>query len=115
MGQTSINVKIIFEGKKKLAASRLPNTYVAEDKRKRTALMCVIPSYLPQLRLSVGLRGLVYRSQAVGAKTDLHSGMQRGCTESSICSGRNHQQTEGFQRKGANPGLLQERQGTKQR
>src|ERR1700739_1820095 len=81
-GKLPINVKIIFEGEEEVGGESIAD-YVRKQKAKLKAdfaLVCDTELFAPNLpTLCVGLRGLVYTEiEAVGAKTDLHSGMYGG-------------------------------------
>ena len=81
-GKLPINVKVIFEGEEEVGGESIAD-YVRKQKQKLKAdfaLVCDTELFAPNLpTLCVGLRGLVYTEiEAVGAKTDLHSGMYGG-------------------------------------
>src|SRR5208282_4862863 len=81
-GKLPINVKVIFEGEEEVGGESI-SEYVRKQKAKLKAdfaLVCDTELFAPDLpTLCVGLRGLVYTEiEAVGAKTDLHSGMYGG-------------------------------------
>src|SRR5579862_6704735 len=81
-GKLPLNVKIIFEGEEEVGGEAIAD-YVRKQKQKLKAdfaLVCDTELFAPNLpTLCVGLRGLVYTEiEAVGAKTDLHSGMYGG-------------------------------------
>jgi acetylornithine deacetylase/succinyl-diaminopimelate desuccinylase-like protein len=81
-GKLPINVKVIFEGEEEVGGESIAD-YVRKQKAKLKAdfaLVCDTELFAPDLpTLCVGLRGLVYTEiEAVGAKTDLHSGMYGG-------------------------------------
>src|SRR6267154_901404 len=81
-GKLPINVKVIFEGEEEVGGESIA-AYVRKQKAKLKAdfaLVCDTELFAPNLpTLCVGLRGLVYTEvEAVGAKTDLHSGMYGG-------------------------------------
>ncbi|HEY7095149.1 MAG TPA: dipeptidase [Terriglobales bacterium] len=81
-GKLPLNVKIIFEGEEEVGGESIAE-YVRKQKQKLKAdfaLVCDTELFAPNLpTLCVGLRGLVYTEiEAVGAKTDLHSGMYGG-------------------------------------
>src|SRR5256885_5332809 len=81
-GKLPINVKVIFEGEEEVGGESIAD-YVRKQKAKLKAdfaLVCDTELFAPNLpTLCVGLRGLVYTEiEAVGAKTDLHSGMYGG-------------------------------------
>jgi acetylornithine deacetylase/succinyl-diaminopimelate desuccinylase-like protein len=77
-----INVKFIIEGEEEVGGESIAD-YVRKQRTKLKAdfaLVCDTELFAPDLpTLCVGLRGLVYTEiEAVGAKTDLHSGMYGG-------------------------------------
>jgi acetylornithine deacetylase/succinyl-diaminopimelate desuccinylase-like protein len=81
-GKLPVNVKVIFEGEEEVGGESIAG-YVRKEKAKLKAdfaLVCDTELFAPNLpTLCVGLRGLVYTEiEAVGAKTDLHSGMYGG-------------------------------------
>src|SRR5579862_2482642 len=81
-GKLPLNVKIIFEGEEEVGGESIAE-YVRKQKAKLKAdfaLVCDTELFAPDLpTLCVGLRGLVYTEiEAVGPKTDLHSGMYGG-------------------------------------
>ncbi|HEY4675723.1 MAG TPA: dipeptidase [Candidatus Angelobacter sp.] len=81
-GKLPINVKCIFEGEEEVGGESIA-AYIRAQKTKLKAdfaLVCDTELFAPNLpTLCVGLRGLVYTEiEAVGAKTDLHSGMYGG-------------------------------------
>jgi acetylornithine deacetylase/succinyl-diaminopimelate desuccinylase-like protein len=81
-GKLPLNVKFIFEGEEEVGGESIAE-YVRKQKAKLKAdfaLVCDTELFAPDLpTLTVGLRGLVYTEiEAVGAKTDLHSGMYGG-------------------------------------
>ena len=81
-GKLPINVKFIIEGEEEVGGESIA-AYVRKEKAKLKAdfaLVCDTELFAPNLpTLCVGLRGLVYTEiEAVGAKTDLHSGMYGG-------------------------------------
>jgi acetylornithine deacetylase/succinyl-diaminopimelate desuccinylase-like protein len=81
-GRLPINVKFIIEGEEEVGGESIA-AYVRQQKSKLKAdfaLVCDTELFAPELpTLCVGLRGLVYTEiEAVGAKTDLHSGMYGG-------------------------------------
>src|ERR1041385_4576103 len=81
-GKLPINVKIIFEGEEEVGGESI-SAYLPKQKAKLKAdfaLVCDTELFAPNLpTLCVGLRGLVYTEiEAVGPKTDLHSGMYGG-------------------------------------
>jgi acetylornithine deacetylase/succinyl-diaminopimelate desuccinylase-like protein len=81
-GKLPINVKVIFEGEEEVGGESIA-AYIRKEKSKLKsdfALVCDTELFAPNLpTLCVGLRGLVYTEiEAVGAKTDLHSGMYGG-------------------------------------
>src|SRR5450432_4254205 len=81
-GKLPLNVKFIIEGEEEVGGESIA-AYVRAQKPKLKAdfaLVCDTELFAPNLpTLCVGLRGLVYTEiEAVGAKTDLHSGMYGG-------------------------------------
>ncbi|HZQ19622.1 MAG TPA: dipeptidase [Terriglobales bacterium] len=81
-GRLPINVKFLIEGEEEVGGESIAE-YVRKQKAKLKAdfaLVCDTELFAPDLpTLCVGLRGLVYTEiEAVGAKTDLHSGMYGG-------------------------------------
>ena len=81
-GKLPINVKVLFEGEEEVGGESIAN-YVRKEKAKLKAdfaLVCDTELFAPDLpTLCVGLRGLVYTEiEAVGPKTDLHSGVYGG-------------------------------------
>jgi acetylornithine deacetylase/succinyl-diaminopimelate desuccinylase-like protein len=81
-GKLPINVKVLIEGEEEVGGESI-NEYVRKQKAKLKAdfaLVCDTELFAPDLpTLCVGLRGLVYTEiEAVGARTDLHSGMYGG-------------------------------------
>src|SRR5882724_6698274 len=81
-GKLPINVKVIIEGEEEVGGESIAD-YVRKQKAKLKAdfaLVCDTELFAADLpTLCVGLRGLVYTEiEAVGAKTDLHSGMYGG-------------------------------------
>src|SRR5438045_1531459 len=81
-GKLPLNVKFIIEGEEEVGGESIA-AYVREQKAKLKAdfaLVCDTELFAPNLpTLCVGLRGLVYTEiEAVGPKTDLHSGMYGG-------------------------------------
>src|ERR1700735_2011746 len=81
-GKLPINVKVIFEGEEEVGGESIAE-YVRKQKAKLKAdfaLVCDTELFAPNLpTLCVGLRGLIYTEiEAIGAKTDLHSGMYGG-------------------------------------
>ena len=81
-GKLPINVKVLFEGEEEVGGESIA-AYIRKEKSKLQsdfALVCDTELFAPNLpTLCVGLRGLVYTEiEAVGAKTDLHSGMYGG-------------------------------------
>lgn len=81
-GKLPINVKILLEGEEEVGGEAIAEYIRKEgDKLKADfALVCDTELFAPDLpTLCVGLRGLVYTElEAVGAKTDLHSGVYGG-------------------------------------
>jgi len=81
-GKLPINVRVLFEGEEETGGESIAQ-YIRDhgDKLKSDfALVCDTELFAPNLpTLCVGLRGLVYTEvEAVGAKTDLHSGIYGG-------------------------------------
>lgn len=81
-GKLPINVKFLLEGEEEVGGESIAE-YVRRQKRKLKsdfALVCDTELFAPDLpTLCVGLRGMVYTEiEAVGPKTDLHSGMYGG-------------------------------------
>ena len=81
-GKLPINVKVLIEGEEEVGGESIA-AFVRQEKAKLKAdfaLVCDTELFAPDLpTLCVGLRGLVYTEiGAVGAKTDLHSGMYGG-------------------------------------
>jgi acetylornithine deacetylase/succinyl-diaminopimelate desuccinylase-like protein len=81
-GTLPLNVKFIIEGEEEVGGESIAE-YVRKQKAKLKAdfaLICDTELFAPDLpTLCVGLRGLVYTEiEAVGPKTDLHSGMYGG-------------------------------------
>jgi acetylornithine deacetylase/succinyl-diaminopimelate desuccinylase-like protein len=81
-GKLPVNVRIIFEGEEEVGGEAI-SEYVRKhgDRLKADfALVTDTELFAPDLpTLCVGLRGLVYTEiEAVGAKSDLHSGMYGG-------------------------------------
>ena len=81
-GKLPINVKFIIEGEEEVGGESIA-AYVRKEKAKLEAdfaLVCDTELFAPNLpTLCVGLRGLIYTEiEAIGAKTDLHSGMYGG-------------------------------------
>jgi acetylornithine deacetylase/succinyl-diaminopimelate desuccinylase-like protein len=77
-----LNVKVLIEGEEEVGGESIAE-YVKREKSKLKAdfaLVCDTELFAPNLpTLCVGLRGLVYTEiEAVGAKTDLHSGVYGG-------------------------------------
>src|ERR1700726_4180458 len=87
-GKLPINVKVIFEGEEEVGGESIAE-YVRKQKAKLKAdfaLVCDTELFAPNLpTLCVGLRGLIYTEiEAVGAKTDLHSGMYGGAAANQL-------------------------------
>jgi len=81
-GRLPINVKVLIEGEEEVGGESVA-AYVRKQRAKLKAdfaLVCDTELFAPNLpTLCVGLRGLVYTEiEALGAKTDLHSGMYGG-------------------------------------
>ena len=114
-GKLPINVKVIFEGEEEVGGESIAE-YVRKQKAKLKAdfaLVCDTELFAPNLpTLCVGLRGLVYTEiEAVGAKTDLHSGMYGGAAPNPLFAlieiiGK----LKDSKGKVSDPGLLQGRQ-----
>jgi acetylornithine deacetylase/succinyl-diaminopimelate desuccinylase-like protein len=81
-GKLPINVKVLIEGEEEVGGESIAAHVRKEKTRLKAdfALVCDTELFAPDLpTLCVGLRGLVYTEiEAVGAKTDLHSGMYGG-------------------------------------
>ncbi len=81
-GKLPINVRVLFEGEEEVGGEAIAEYLRTHaDKLKADfALVCDTELFAPDLpTLCVGLRGLVYTEvEAVGAKTDLHSGVYGG-------------------------------------
>src|SRR6266704_1313798 len=81
-GKLPINVKVLFEGEEEVGGEAIAEYLRKQKARLKSdfALVCDTELFAPNLpTLCVGLRGLVYTElEAVGAKTDLHSGMYGG-------------------------------------
>src|SRR5271168_4975 len=87
-GKLPINVKVIFEGEEEVGGESIAE-YLPKQKAKLKAdfaLVCDTELFAPNLpTLCVGLRGLVYTEiEAIGAKTDLHSGMYGGAARNTL-------------------------------
>ena len=81
-GALPLNVKVIVEGEEEVGGESIA-AYVRKEKAKLKAdfaLVCDTELFAPDLpTLCIGLRGLVYTEiEAIGAMTDLHSGMYGG-------------------------------------
>ncbi|HEY1802618.1 MAG TPA: dipeptidase [Terriglobales bacterium] len=81
-GVLPINVKVLFEGEEEVGGEAIAE-YIRKEKTKLRAdfaLVCDTELFADGLpTLCVGLRGLVYTEiEAIGPKTDLHSGMYGG-------------------------------------
>ena len=81
-GKLPLNVKFIIEGEEEVGGESIA-AFVRKEKAKLKAdfaLVCDTELFAHDLpTLCVGLRGLIYTEiEAVGAKTDLHSGMYGG-------------------------------------
>ena len=81
-GKLPINVKVLIEGEEEVGGESIAK-YVGDNKEKLKADFALVSDtemFAPELpTLCVGLRGLIYTEiEAVGAKTDLHSGMFGG-------------------------------------
>jgi acetylornithine deacetylase/succinyl-diaminopimelate desuccinylase-like protein len=81
-GKLPINVKVLFEGEEEVGGESIAEYIRKEGKKLKSdfALVTDTELFAPDLpTLCVGLRGLVYTEvEAVGAMTDLHSGMYGG-------------------------------------
>jgi acetylornithine deacetylase/succinyl-diaminopimelate desuccinylase-like protein len=81
-GKLPINVKVIFEGEEEVGGEAIAEYIRKESKKLKAdfALVCDTELFAPEMpTLCVGLRGLVYTEiEAVGAMTDLHSGVYGG-------------------------------------
>lgn len=81
-GVLPINVKLLFEGEEEVGGEAIAEYIRKEKTRLRAdfALVCDTELFAAGLpTLCVGLRGLVYTEiEAIGPKTDLHSGMYGG-------------------------------------
>src|SRR3954452_20493788 len=81
-GKLPINVKVLFEGEEEVGGEAIADYIRKQGKKLKSdfALVCDTELFAPDLpTLCVGLRGLVYTEiEAVGAMTDLHSGMYGG-------------------------------------
>ena len=81
-GKLPINVKVIFEGEEEVGGESIEEYIHTHPDRLKAdfALVTDTELFAPDLpTLCVGLRGLVYTQiDAVGAMTDLHSGMYGG-------------------------------------
>ena len=81
-GKLPINVKVLIEGEEEVGGESIAK-YLRQQKAQLKADFALVSDtelFAPNLpTLCVGLRGLVYTElEAVGAKTDLHSGMYGG-------------------------------------
>jgi acetylornithine deacetylase/succinyl-diaminopimelate desuccinylase-like protein len=81
-GKLPINVKVLFEGEEEVGGEAIAEYIRKESKKLKAdfALVCDTELFAPEMpTLCVGLRGLVYTEiEAVGAMTDLHSGVYGG-------------------------------------
>lgn len=81
-GKLPINVKVLFEGEEEVGGEAIADYIRKEGAKLKSdfALVCDTELFAPDLpTLCVGLRGLVYTEvEAVGAMTDLHSGVYGG-------------------------------------
>ena len=81
-GKLPINVKVLFEGEEEVGGEAIAEYIRKESKKLKSdfALVCDTELFAPDMpTLCVGLRGLVYTEiEAVGAMTDLHSGVYGG-------------------------------------
>ena len=81
-GKLPINVKVLFEGEEEVGGEAIAEYIRKEPKKLKSdfALVTDTELFAPEMpTLCVGLRGLVYTEvEAVGAMTDLHSGVYGG-------------------------------------
>ncbi len=81
-GKLPLNVRVIFEGEEEVGGESIADFVRNHGDRLKAdfALVCDTELFAPDMpTLCVGLRGLVYTElEAVGAKTDLHSGVYGG-------------------------------------
>lgn len=81
-GKLPINVKVLFEGEEEVGGEAIAEYIRKQPKKLKAdfALVCDTELFAPDMpTLCVGLRGLVYTEiEAVGAMTDLHSGVYGG-------------------------------------
>jgi acetylornithine deacetylase/succinyl-diaminopimelate desuccinylase-like protein len=81
-GKLPINVKVLYEGEEEVGGEAIADYIRKEGKKLKSdfALVCDTELFAPEMpTLCVGLRGLVYTEiEAVGAMTDLHSGVYGG-------------------------------------
>src|SRR4051795_5311153 len=81
-GKLPINAKVLFEGEEEVGGEAIADYIRKQGKKLKSdfALVCDTELFAPDMpTLCVGLRGLVYTEiEAVGAKTDLHSGVYGG-------------------------------------
>jgi acetylornithine deacetylase/succinyl-diaminopimelate desuccinylase-like protein len=81
-GTLPVNVKVLFEGEEEVGGEAIAEHIRKEKAKLRAdfALVCDTELFAAGLpTLCVGLRGLVYTEiEAIGPKTDLHSGMYGG-------------------------------------
>jgi acetylornithine deacetylase/succinyl-diaminopimelate desuccinylase-like protein len=81
-GKLPVNVRILFEGEEEAGGEAIAKFLREKGDRLKAdcALVCDTEFFAPELpTLCVGLRGMLYLElEAVGAKTDLHSGMYGG-------------------------------------
>jgi acetylornithine deacetylase/succinyl-diaminopimelate desuccinylase-like protein len=81
-GKLPINVKVLFEGEEEVGGEAIADYIRKEGKKLKSdfALVTDTELFAPDMpTLCVGLRGLVYTEvEAVGAMTDLHSGIYGG-------------------------------------
>ena len=87
------------------------------DLKSDFALVCDTELFAPDLpTLCVGLRGLVYTEmEAVGAKTDLHSGVYGGAAPNPLLRSANDRQDEGRERPHPDPWLLRQSEEARRR
>lgn len=81
-GKLPVNVRVLFEGEEEAGGEAIAKFLREHGNRLKAdcALVCDTEFFAPELpTLCVGLRGMLYLElEAVGAKTDLHSGMYGG-------------------------------------
>jgi acetylornithine deacetylase/succinyl-diaminopimelate desuccinylase-like protein len=81
-GKLPVNVRILFEGEEEAGGEAIAKFLREQGARLKAdcALVCDTEFFAPELpTLCVGLRGMLYLElEAIGAKSDLHSGMYGG-------------------------------------